>query len=269
MTLHHDSATGPDLQARQWLARFERSLADQDVTASLALFHPDACWRDLVAFSWNIVTADGQQAIARLLQDTAVATRASGWAVEGEATETNGTVEAWLRFATATGRGRGILRLRDGRATTLFTALQELTGFEEPAGERRPRGVVHAPLRGRRSWAEARAEEAATLGLQTQPYCLIVGGGQGGIALAARLRRLDVPTLVIDRLPRPGDAWRRRYKTLCLHDPVWYDHLPYLPFPDHWPVFTPKDKMGDWLEMYARVMELAYWGDTECLGAQA
>lgn len=268
MTLHHDSATGPDLQARQWLARFERSLADQDVTACLALFHLDACWRDLVAFSWNIVTADGQQAIARLLQDTAVATRASGWAVEGEATETDGTVEAWLRFATATGRGRGILRLRDGRATTLFTALQELTGFEEPAGERRPRGVVHAPLRGRRSWAEARAEEAATLGLQTQPYCLIVGGGQGGIALAARLRRLNVPTLVIDRLPRPGDAWRRRYKTLCLHDPVWYDHLPYLPFPDHWPVFTPKDKMGDWLEMYARVMELATWNDTECLGAR-
>ena len=28
--------------------------------------------------------------------------------------------------------------------------------------------------------------------------------------LKARLRRLNVPTLVIDRLPRPGDAWRRR-----------------------------------------------------------
>ena len=40
-----------------------------------------------------------------------------------------------------------------------------------------------------------------------------------------------------------------RYKSLCLHDPVWYDHLPYLPFPDHWPIYTPKDKMGDWLEV--------------------
>ena len=78
---------------------------------------------------------------------------------------------------------------------------------------------------------------------------LIVGGGQGGIGLGARLKRLGVPTLIVDALPRPGDAWRKRYKSLCLHDPVWYDHLPYLPFPDHWPVFTPKDKIGDWLEI--------------------
>ncbi|MFP5462874.1 MAG: NAD(P)-binding domain-containing protein, partial [Gammaproteobacteria bacterium] len=53
-----------------------------------------------------------------------------------------------------------------------------------------------------------------------------------------------------------------------LHDPVWYDHLPYLPFPDHWPVFTPKDKMGDWLEAYTKLMELNYWSSTECRSAQ-
>jgi len=47
-----------------------------------------------------------------------------------------------------------------------------------------------------------------------------------------------------------------------LHDPVWYDHLPYLDFPKTWPVFSPKDKIGDWLEMYAKVMELNYWGST-------
>ena len=40
------------------------------------------------------------------------------------------------------------------------------------------------------------------------------------------------------------------------HDPVWYDHLPYLPFPPNWPVFAPKDKIGDWLEMYTKIMEL-------------
>ena len=68
-----------------------------------------------------------------------------------------------------------------------------------------------------------------------------------------------MPTLIVDRNPRPGDAWRNRYKSLCLHDPVWYDHLPYLPFPDHWPIYTPKDKMGDWLESYAKIMELDYW----------
>jgi putative flavoprotein involved in K+ transport len=58
------------------------------------------------------------------------------------------------------------------------------------------------------------------------------------------------------------------HKSLCLHDPVWYDHLPYLPFPDHWPVFSPKDKIGDWLKMYVKVMELNYWHATECRSAQ-
>jgi putative flavoprotein involved in K+ transport len=68
-----------------------------------------------------------------------------------------------------------------------------------------------------------------------------------------------VSHLVIEKNPRAGDSWRNRYKSLCLHDPVWYDHLPYLPFPDDWPVFAPKDKIGDWLEAYVKIMELNYW----------
>lgn len=100
-----------------------------------------------------------------------------------------------------------------------------------------------------------------------QPYVLVIGGGQGGIALGARLKRQGVPTVIVDKQARPGDQWRGRYHSLCLHDPVWYDHLPYLPFPDDWPVFTPKDKMGDWLEHYVGIMDLDYWTDTEVTSA--
>ena len=100
-----------------------------------------------------------------------------------------------------------------------------------------------------------------------QPYVLVIGGGQGGITLGARLRQLSVPSIVIDRHERPGDQWRKRYKSLCLHDPVWYDHLPYLPFPENWPVFAPKDKIADWLEFYTKVMEVPYWSKTTCLSA--
>ena len=127
------------------------------------------------------------------------------------------------------------------------------------------RGARHDP--DTRSWAEKRADEEAALGHTTQPYALVVGGGQGGIALGARLRQLGVPAIVVDRHERPGDQWRKRYKSLCLHDPVWYDHLPYLPFPQNWPVFAPKDKIGDWLEFYTRVMEVPYWSKTTCLSA--
>ena len=96
---------------------------------------------------------------------------------------------------------------------------------------------------------------------------LIIGGGQGGIALGARLRQLGVPTIIVDKHPRPGDQWRNRYKSLCLHDPVWYDHLPYIKFPENWPVFSPKDKVADWLESYTKVMELNYWSNTEAKSA--
>ena len=77
-----------------------------------------------------------------------------------------------------------------------------------------------------------------------------------------------MPTIIVEKNERAGDSWRKRYKSLCLHDPVWYDHMPYLPFPKNWPVFSPKDKIGDWLEMYTKVMELNYWGSTECKSAK-
>jgi putative flavoprotein involved in K+ transport len=253
--------------ARHWLARLEAALAAGDANAAAALFAPECWWRDMVAFTWNICTVEGPSGIAGMLAAVLPGVAPRGWQIEGEATERDGQIEAWLVFETAVGRGRGHLRLRGGLGFTLLTTLAELKGFEEAHGETRPRGVEHGVQPGRRSWLEEREARAQALGVSEQPQVLIVGGGQGGIGLAARLKRLGVSALVIDRLPRPGDAWRSRYRSLCLHDPVWYDHLPYLPFPDHWPVFTPKDKMGDWLEMYTRVMELDYWGGTECLSA--
>ena len=113
-----------------------------------------------------------------------------------------------------------------------------------------------------------RDEEAEKLGYETQPYVLIVGGGQGAIGLGARLRQLGVPAIIAEKNERAGDSWRKRYKSLCLHDPVWYDHLPYIDFPKNWPVFSPKDKIGDWLEMYAKVMELNYWTKTTVKSAK-
>ena len=44
--------------------------------------------------------------------------------------------------------------------------------------------------------------------------------------------------------------------------------MPYIPFPDHWPVFSSKDKLGDWLEAYTLIMELVYWSSTECISAR-
>jgi putative flavoprotein involved in K+ transport len=260
--------TTPTQRAAAWLASFDAALSRGDAQAAAALFDENCYWRDLVAFTWNIKTTEGKAAIADMLKATAKEVAPKGWKLTGEATEADGITEAWFTFETKLARGLGHVRLKDGKAWTLLTTAQELKGFEEKKGKNRWFGTEHGVLPGRKNWAEKKADEEAALGVTKQPYVLIIGGGQGGIALGARLKRLGVPTIIAEKNERAGDSWRKRYKSLCLHDPVWYDHLPYLPFPDDWPVFSPKDKMGDWLESYTKIMELNYWVKTECKSAR-
>jgi putative flavoprotein involved in K+ transport len=257
----------PTQQATSWLSAFGDALARGDIAAAVAMFDTECYWRDLVTFTWNIKTCESREDIYAMLQATLAKVKPANWQVEGEATSGNGVTEAWFTFETAVARGRGLLRLRENKCWTLLTSMTELKGFEEKKGATRPMGAEHGVIRERKSWLERKQQEEAELGYSRQPYCLIIGGGQGGIALGARLKRLQVPTIIIEKNAKPGDSWRKRYKSLCLHDPVWYDHLPYLPFPDNWPVFSPKDKIGDWLEMYTKIMELNYWGSTVCKSA--
>jgi putative flavoprotein involved in K+ transport len=262
-----DSRSEVATQVDAWLADFQAALTARDADAAAALFKAESFWRDLVSFTWNIRTMEGRDAIADMLRSQLDAIDPTGFRVREEPTEADGVTDAWLEFETAAGRGSGHLRLVDGAGWTLLTTLDELTGHEEPQSERRPMGAEHGADRDRVTWLEAREREAAELGYTTQPEVVIVGGGQGGIVLGARLRQLGVPTIILEKREKPGDSWRGRYKSLCLHDPVWYDHLPYIPFPTNWPVFSPKDKIGDWLEMYARVMELNYWGSSTASSA--
>ena len=265
------TATTPDDRAQAWLAAFEDALKARDVARASGLFATTSFWRDLVAFTWNLKTVENPDGVADLLTQTLDNTDPSGFTLAEPADEADGVVSAWIEFETAVGRGNGLLRLveEDGsdKAWTLLTALRELKGHEEPRGVRRPMGAQHGIDKDRETWKERRQAEAESLGSTEQPYVLVIGGGQGGIALGSRLRQLGVPALVIDKHPRPGDQWRNRYKSLCLHDPVWYDHLPYLKFPDNWPVFSPKDKIGDWLESYVKTMEVPYWSSTVATSA--
>jgi putative flavoprotein involved in K+ transport len=252
----------PDVQ--QWLDRFGAALERRALDDVIALFEPDGYWRDLVTFTWNLKTLEGPAQIRAMLDATLATVQPSHWQLEGTPTVDAGVTDAWFTFETAVARGRGHLRLRGGKAWTLLTTMTELKGFEEKTGTQRAKGAEHGVQRGRQSWLERKTQEEAELGYTTQPYCVIVGGGQGGIALGARVALHDDGGHAQPLEPRAGDSWRKRYRSLCLHDPVWYDHLPYLPFPNDWPVFAPKDKIGDWLEMYTKVMELNYWHSTEC-----
>lgn len=259
----------PSARVQTFLSRFEAALAKPDINAALKLFGEECYWRDLIAFTWNIKTMEGRDQVRDMLEDRLMDVKPRNWRIaEGEdATESHGTLEAWISFETEVARGYGLIRIRNGAIWTLLTTMVELKGFEEKAGFTRPLGARHGVNPGAKTWKEEREEEASTLGYKKQPYVVIIGGGQGGIGLGARLRLLGVPAIIIEKNESAGDSWRKRYKSLCLHDPVWYDHLPYIDFPKNWPVFSPKDKIGDWLEMYTKVMELNYWSSTEAKSA--
>ena len=256
-------------ETQAFLDRFGAALETGDVEAAVAMFADDCYWRDLVSFTWNLKTVEGKDQVADMLRHQLATIKPTGWKLDENEIpeEEGGVVTAWITFETDLARGYGLVRLKDGKIWTLLTTMAELKGHEEPLGFGRPLGAKHGAGKNRTTWKEERDAEEAELGYATQPYCVIIGGGQGAIGLGARLRQLGVPTIIVEKNDRPGDSWRNRYKSLCLHDPVWYDHLPYMKFPQNWPVFSPKDKIGDWLEMYTKVMELNYWSRTTAKSA--
>ncbi|MEM1306247.1 MAG: NAD(P)/FAD-dependent oxidoreductase, partial [Pseudomonadota bacterium] len=259
----------PNAAFDRWLASFDAALQSGDASDVAAMFAPTSYWRDMVAFTWNICTSEGPDAITRMVSAQRDATSPHGWERDGAATaNAEGWVEAWMTFETVAGRGKAHARIVDGRCMTLLTTLTELHGHAPATGRNRARGSTHGAERGRAYDGDVRRATHDALGRETAPYVAIIGGGQGGLSLGARLKQLGVPALILETNARAGDSWRNRYPSLCLHDPVWYDHMPFIPFPDDWPVFTPRDRMGDWLEMYQRVMDLPYWTNAAVKGAQ-
>ena len=258
----------------EWLMQFERALAEPGTAALGALFHPNSHWRDLLAFTWTIATIEGRDAIAEALKAQAARAKPSGFRTDPHRTAPRpvtraGTaaIEAIFQFETAQGRGSGIVRLiPDGeggapKAWTVLTALDELKGHEETVGRARPTGQSYSrDFRGP-NWLDLRQSAAAYA--DSDPAVLVIGAGQAGLSIAARLKQLQVDTLVVDRWPRVGDNWRKRYHALTLHNQVQVNHLPYMNFPPNWPTYIPKDKLAAWFEAYAESMELNVWSGTE------
>ena len=252
--------------AQEWLNKFEKLIYEKDIEKILDLFSDTSTWRDLISFTWNIITFESKSDIKLMLNSVLFEINPENFQIIDMKTKLK-SQEAWFSFDTKYARCKGHIRLKEGKAITFFSVMDELKGYEEKKGYNRELGTEFGAFKYRKNWLEKKLSDIDDLNDNKNPYCLIIGGGQAGLALAARLKQLDVPTIVIDKNKTPGDTWRNRYHSLCLHDPVWYDHMPYMQFPDHWPIFSPKDKIGDWLEMYAKIMEINYWGLSECINA--
>ena len=264
--------------AGSWLAQFEAALAAPGRAGLKTLFHADSHWRDVLALTWHIQTVSGSDAILRELAAHAGRARPTGFKIDLDRTAPRsvtraGTdvIEAIFGFETVEGRGSGVLRLTpdadDGnafKAWTLLTTLDEIRGHEERLGRSRPQGKAYSrDFRGP-NWLDLR--KAAADYADRDPAVLVVGGGQAGLSIAARLAQLGIDTLIVDREARIGDNWRKRYHALVLHNQVHVNHLPYMPFPPSWPTYIPKDKLAAWFEAYVESMELNYWTATDFEG---
>jgi len=259
-------------QAAAWLGGFEGALRQRDPAAVTALFHPEGHWRDVLALSWQLTTVSGAPTIEALLRETLATARPRGFRLPGGRTPPRrvvraGTevIETIFEFETVFGNGSGVARLVPDpsapgtlRAWTLVTTLDALHQTHPGPGSRE--APKYSREFGGDNWLDKRNKARAYT--DHDPAVVIVGGGQAGLAIAARLGQLGIDALIVDRQARIGDNWRNRYRSLTLHNEVHVNHLPYMPFPPTWPVFIPKDKLANWFEAYAESLELNVWTGT-------
>lgn len=267
-----------------WLAELSAVIDACDGEMFAALFAEDGYWRDILSFTWERPTFAGREAIAEGFAATvdqagidSVRIAAGRTAPRFARRSGRKVIEGWFEFNLAVGTGAGFARLvYDGRADNgsplgarawlLLTTLQHLRGFEDKVGDRRPSGEHFSKIESPVSWAQQRVREIAFA--DRDPEVVIIGAGQGGLILGARLRQMGVDVLIIDKAEHVGDVWRNRYNNLTLHNKLTANHFPYLAFPETWPIWLPKDMLGDWLESYAKVMELNVWNQTELATAR-
>ncbi|HEY1973172.1 MAG TPA: NAD(P)/FAD-dependent oxidoreductase, partial [Pseudonocardia sp.] len=277
MTIAADPAV--EVSARtmfdRWLDRFGHAMSSLDHAGAVRCIAADGFWKDALAFTWSYRTFAGREAI-----DAAMAQRLPGIAPRDFRVSAFHddpilldrigmmVVEGFFDFDTGVGTCTGFVRIlaeqvepAEPVAMLVLTSLNELRGSEEKVGKRRPTGLEYSYNFAGDNWLDQRTKARSYR--DREPEVVIVGGGQSGLALAAVCGQMGLDTLVVERNGRIGDNWRHRYHSLTLHNEVYSNDLPYLPFPPTWPTFVPKDKFANWLECYAEAMELNVWTGTE------
>jgi len=236
--------------AQEWLSKFTAASSAKsiDVDKVLAILHPtESFWRDMLALTWDLRTFAGPSKTAAFLtsrlaeSDLHDVTLNSTYTAFQQPYEDLAWVSMLFDFKTKVGTGTGIVRLvpfpkvnttggsldeLEWKAHTVYTNLESLNGHTEKIGPNRNFEPNHG------KWESQRQEEASFVGAEEDaikgPRVLVIGAGQSGLDIAARLKALDVPALVVEKNERVGDNWRHRYEALCLHDPVC--KLPSCPF---------------------------------------
>ncbi|KAF9806313.1 hypothetical protein IEO21_08719 [Rhodonia placenta] len=254
--------------AETWLRTFALAASTGDVPAIVQTFLPDGFLRDLLVFTWDVHSLEGHDKMTAHLRTTLAGAQLSNFKIEtrpGLCAEpsTKGGVGASFTFEMPRRYGRGYVRLLQGqpsnewKAMAVYLAVDDLKGHEELGPEP---GVYGGHTL---AWEEVFAARRARI--EQDPYVIVLGAGQNGLNAAARLKQWNISTLVLEKNARIGDQWRGRYPTLSLHSIRNWSHLAYHPFPEKWPEYAPREKMGAWLEQYADTQDIVVWTRSKLL----
>lgn len=85
---------------------------------------------------------------------------------------------------------------------------------------------------------------------------IIVGAGPAGLAVAGRLRKKGLDFRIIEKSNKIASSWHNHYDRLHLHTIKQYSHLPYLEFPDSYPLYVPRLKLIEYYETYAEKFDI-------------
>ncbi|WVQ67491.1 uncharacterized protein L199_005691 [Kwoniella botswanensis] len=252
--------------AEALVARLSEVLGAGDADGFTDLFLDYGVWRDKLAFTWDYRSFNFKENIARAAKDLLPTTKARNLKFLSPAPSIQKPYPdlAYLQFvvsldtdlANAHAVVQAVSTTQGWKLWTLHTVIESLHNFPElPPADGHMTGSI--------SWEKQRAKEDDEI----VPDVVIVGGGQNGLVLAARLKVLGVKTLIVDHSAEIGEVWTKRYEYLSLHFPHWADHFPYFPYPDHWPTYTPAQKQGRYMQWYAEAMELAVWNSSKVVKA--
>lgn len=215
-------------------------------------------WRDKMSFTWDYRTFNFKPAIMKAAGDLFPTTKATNFSF---LTPSPKIVRPYpdfvqlqfiLSFETELVEASAVANCvftREGwKIYTMYTVAEQLRQFPEIS-------PYDGHMTSSISWEKQRAKDIDA----ADPDILIIGGGQNGLALAARCKALGMKNLIVERSEEIGDVWKKRYEYLSLHFPHWPDDLPYFSYPKHWPTYTPAQKQGLYMNWYASALELNVW----------
>ncbi|CAI7654862.1 unnamed protein product [Penicillium glandicola] len=254
-------------EAEGIIARLSTATSEEDAQAFAGLFLDYGVWRDRLSFTWDFRTFNFKEAILKAATDLLAQTKARNFKLIKPAPVVSRPYDdfAQLQFVVsfeteivlASAVINAVLTQDGWKIYTMHTIAESLTQFPD-------QGAPDGHMIGITSWESQRSEAINTV----DPEVLIIGGGQNGLAMAARLKVLGMSSLIIERSDEIGDIWKKRYEYLSLHFPHWPDALPYFKYPQHWPTYTPAQKQALYMKWYASALELNVWTKSEVVKAE-